>query len=253
MALEFPSNPSNGQLYPSPAIPGVQQYKWNATKGAWETLQVGVVQKVTGTFPIVVEGPVETPDVTITPATSASAGSLSAADKAKLDSITPDSGVQVITAGTGLGAPNTGDSITNRGTIRVVPATDATIGGVKPGSGVSVESDGSLSLDPPTALEIGGVRAGSGVAINPQGVISLGVGSTYKVLDNLAPSFNGSSLAFQLSVGGIPFTPSSASSLLVFVGGIFQIPGQAFNAAGNQIQFTSAPAAGLSFYGVSLT
>jgi hypothetical protein len=253
MALEFPASPNDGQLYPNPAVPGVQQYKWNAAKGAWETLQLGVVQAVTGTFPIGVSGTVQTPDVNIAPATVATPGSMSAADKAKLDSLNPNASVQAVTAGTGLGAPNSGDTITNRGTIRLLPANDTTIGGVKPGPGVSVQTDGSLILDPPTTLEIGGVRAGAGVSITPEGVISLATGSTFKVLDNIGTSFDGTRLSFQLTVGGVPFTPPSASALLIFVGGIFQIPGQAFNVGGNQIQFTSAPAANLTFYGVSLT
>lgn len=253
MALQFPSSPTEGQLYPNPAIPGVQQYKWSAAKGTWETIQVGVVQEVTGTFPIQVDGTVQRPDVNIEPATPLSAGSMSAADKAKLDSLTPGGSVEEVTAGVGLGAPDTGDSITRRGTIRLLPALSSTIGGVKPGPGVSVQTDGTLLLDPPTSVEIGGVRQGSGVSITPDGVISLATGSTFRVLDNISGSFNGSTLAFQLSVGGVPFTPPSANALLVFVGGVFQIPGQGFNLGGNQIQFTSPPAANLTFYGVSLT
>lgn len=251
MALEFPSSPSDGQLFPFPEVPGVQQYRWNGTKGVWETIQVGIVRQVTGTFPIDVDGPVQTPDVSISPATPVSAGSMSAADKAKLDTLTL--GVQAITAGEGLGAPNTGATITSRGTIRLLASTDTVIGGVKPGPGVSVQSDGTLLLDPPTASVIGGVRQGSGLTITPQGVISITTGATFKVLDNLTPSFNGSQLAFQLTVAGVPFTPPSQNALLIFVGGVFQIPGQGFSVGGNQIQFTSAPAANMSFYGVSLT
>lgn len=253
MALEFPSAPVNGQLYPNPAISGIQQYRWNATKGAWETVQAGVVQEVSGTFPIEILGSPLKPDVSIEPATPLSAGSMSAADKAKLDSLNPLGSVQAVTAGTGLGAPNTGDTITLRGTINLLPATDTVVGGVKPGPGVSVQTDGTLLLDPPTSLLIGGVRQGSGVSIAPDGVISIATGATFKVLDDISSNFNGSRLAFQLTVGGIPFTPPSQNALLVFVGGVFQIPGQGFSVGGNQIQFTSAPAANLNFYGVSLT
>lgn len=253
MALEFPSNPVNGQLYPNPAVPGVQQYKWNSAKGAWETLAVGVVQRVTGTAPIGVIGPVETPDVTISPATPSSAGSMSAADKTKLDSLTPGGSVEAVTAGTGLGAPNTGDTITKEGTIRLLPANDATIGGVKPGPGVSVQGDGTLLLDPPSSLTIGGVRQGSGVSINAQGTISVAQGATFRVLDNISNGFNGVETTFQLTVGGIPFTPFSPNALLIFVGGIFQIPGQGFTLSDNLIQFSSPPATDLTFYGVSLT
>ena len=249
MALEFPSTPIDGQLYPNPAQPGVQQYKWNGAKGTWETQSLGVVQRVSGTLPIEVGGQSQTPNVSINPATTVSAGSLSAADKAKLDNL--NEGVQAVTAGTGLGAPTTGATITTSGTINLLASTSTTIGGVKAGPGVNVQADGTLLLNPPTSLLIGGVRAGSGVSITPDGIISSS--ASFQVLNSLAPSFNGSSTTFQLTSGGIPVVPPSANSLLVFIGGIFQIPGEAFTVLGSTIQFTSAPAANLTFYGVSLT
>ena len=39
--LIFPDNPVDGQVYPPSAIPGVNQYKWNASTGIWEIVQSG--------------------------------------------------------------------------------------------------------------------------------------------------------------------------------------------------------------------
>jgi hypothetical protein len=37
-ALDFPSLPTPGQLYPSPAVPGVSQYQWDNVAGVWNTV-----------------------------------------------------------------------------------------------------------------------------------------------------------------------------------------------------------------------
>jgi len=43
MALVFPSAPTPGQLYPlDPGTSGVSQYKWNNTKGVWNTVDTTV-------------------------------------------------------------------------------------------------------------------------------------------------------------------------------------------------------------------
>ena len=55
-----------------------------------------VIQSVTGTLPIVITGPASNPNVTIDPATDTTAGSMSAADKTKLDNLVVAPGVEVI-------------------------------------------------------------------------------------------------------------------------------------------------------------
>lgn len=81
-----------------------------------------VIASVTGSFPIVITGTPGNPNVTIAPATDLSAGSLSAADKAKLDSLTPGS----VTAVTGV-APITSTGGTTPA-IGITPATDIAAG-----------------------------------------------------------------------------------------------------------------------------
>lgn len=254
MALNFPANPVDGQLYPDPAPAGSTQYVYNSTKGTWLTVFRGV-DEVTGSAPIVVTGDRAHPIVGITPATTSSAGSMSAADKLKLDALDPGSeGVTKIIAGIGLGAPNTGASIVTEGTINLLAPTIGSIGGVKAGDNVNIAADGTLTIKAPSTATIGGVKQGPGMTIAADGTISLAPGSTYTVLDDLGSQFNGITTSFNMTVNGIAYAPSAAKGLMIFLDGVFQVPLVAFNVIGGSIlEFTTAPSAGVSFYGISLT
>ena len=76
----------------------------------------------------------------------------------------------------------------------------------------------------------------------------------YRKLTNLASSFNGVTTTFTLSVppGTSPYyvTPTSTYQLLISVGGIIQQPDTDYTVSTNTITFTTAPAAGLSFFGI---
>lgn len=254
MALNFPSNPVDGQLYPNPAVPGAQQYIYNSEKGTWLTVFKGV-ERVSANSPLFTTGSQNSPTINILPATPTEGGFMTAADKAKLDDLDPSGGtVKSVTAGTGLGAPASGDEITETGTIDLLPSNSLRLGGVKPGANVSVSTDGTLTVNNAGTVIPGAVKPGTGLVVGSDGSLSLGPNSTYKVLDNLSSSFNGSRTSFQMTVGGNPFSPPSASSLLVFVGGVIQVPFSSFNVIGGvNLEFTSAPPTGASFYGISLT
>jgi hypothetical protein len=53
--------------------------------------------------------------------------------------------------------------------------------------------------------------------------------------------------------GGNPFTPNPSTNLVVFLGGVPQIPGiaGAYTVSGNQITFTEAPLPNTTFYAIS--
>ena len=68
-------------------------------------------------------------------------------------------------------------------------------------------------------------------------------------LDSL--TFNGSTTAFTLRIGGVAVTPGS--NLLVFVGGVPQIPGTSYSVSGSTITFTEAPPTNASFIAVTAT
>lgn len=204
MAYIFPVNPADGQLYPVPAIPGSLQYQWNQSLGVWLIYSPLGVQSVSGILPIVVSDGTNNAVVSILPATLNNAGSMSADDKAKLDSIPSDAGsgtVKQVDTGAGL----TGGPITSTGQISLVPATRTSVGGVIVGENIEVSSNGTISI--PTArfgvtsinvgpglvgspspiistgtiaaalatrLTVGSVRIGNGIAVAPDGTISVG-------------------------------------------------------------------------------
>jgi hypothetical protein len=76
----------------------------------------------------------------------------------------------------------------------------------------------------------------------------------YRKLTNLASGFNGVTTTFTLSVppGTSQYyvTPKSTYQLLISVGGILQQPDTDYIVSTNTITFTTAPAAGLSFFGI---
>ena len=80
----------------------------------------------------------------------------------------------------------------------------------------------------------------------------------YESVDDISGSFNGSTTSFALQVGGVtpaPF-PVASENVLISVGGVIQEPDgtgtNGFQLTGTNIVFSSAPAAGQSFFGVIL-
>jgi hypothetical protein len=86
MALNFPNNPDDGDLYPNPAPPGVVQYTWSEAKGTWLAVFQGI-RSVEGIFPVVVAGAQNEPIIEMPAAGPTNNGYMSAADKAKLDAL----------------------------------------------------------------------------------------------------------------------------------------------------------------------
>jgi hypothetical protein len=233
---------------------------------------------VLGNEPIVITGTSSVPTVNIRPATPSQAGSLSAADKQKLDTL-PDTGVGSVTrVNTGVGL--TGGPITTSGTLSLIPPSGPNIGGVKAGQGVTILPDGTLEsfsgvtsitagtglgggtilssgtifLKPPTGGIIGGVKAGNNITIASDGTISAagGQGSTgsFVILDNLTPLFDGVRVQFPVTVGGNIETVTTAANLFIVLGGILQPSPVTFTVINNEaIRFTAPPPIGTQFSG----
>lgn len=77
----------------------------------------------------------------------------------------------------------------------------------------------------------------------------------YRKLVDISTGFNGSTTSFTLAVppGGAAeyfVTPASVNQLLISVGGVIQQPGVDYTVNTNTITFTTAPNAGLSFFGI---
>lgn len=72
----------------------------------------------------------------------------------------------------------------------------------------------------------------------------------WRKLDDISGSFNGSTTGFTTAVGGENVTAASPNQLIISLGGVIQEPGVDFTVTTNTITFTTAPASGLSFFGV---
>ena len=73
-----------------------------------------------------------------------------------------------------------------------------------------------------------------------------------QVLGLLEP-FDGIALSFTLVESGTitPFTPVPSTNIVIFLGGVPQLPSSAYSILGNTVTFTQAPLAGTTFYGIS--
>jgi hypothetical protein len=76
----------------------------------------------------------------------------------------------------------------------------------------------------------------------------------FQTLDDISSSFNGAQVSFPLSIAAVPYTPNPSTNIMVFVGGVVQIPGasNAYTVSGSNITFTSAPPTGASFYATTV-
>ena len=59
-------------------------------------------------------------------------------------------------------------------------------------------------------------------------------------------------LTFTLQVNSQNVSPGSSNNIIVSLGGVVQNPGTDYNIAASTITFTTAPASGLSFFGLVL-
>jgi len=71
-------------------------------------------------------------------------------------------------------------------------------------------------------------------------------------VDDISGSFNGSNTAFTLQVNSQNVSPGSSNAIVVSLGGVVQNPGTDYTVAASTLTFTTAPASGLSFFGLVL-
>jgi hypothetical protein len=143
-----------------------------------------------------------------------------------------------------------------------------TFGGASKGTVTRVNTGAGLTGGPITgvgtiSLGVSGVTAGSytnpSITVDTYGRITSASASPVSVpyfirnLDSVSSLFNGSTVTFTLAIGGVPYTPTPTSNLMVFIGGVVQIPTVSYTVSGNQITFTEAPASGVTFYATTVS
>lgn len=74
----------------------------------------------------------------------------------------------------------------------------------------------------------------------------------YAQLDDISSGFNGANTSFSLTISSIAYTPTPSGNLMVFLGGIAQIPGDAYTVSGSTITFSDPPPASASFYATTV-
>jgi len=90
-----------------------------------------------------------------------------------------------------------------------------------------------------------------GVKWITQGSYASGLKDIVK-LDSIASQFNGILTTFNLTAGSVTVKPLNAESLMISLGGVIQEPQTAYtiDTSAGTITFASAPATGITFYGV---
>ena len=71
-------------------------------------------------------------------------------------------------------------------------------------------------------------------------------------VDDISSGFNGNATAFTLQVSSVNVSPESANNILINLGGVLQNPGTDYTVNASTLTFTTAPASGLSFFGLIL-
>ena len=74
--------------------------------------------------------------------------------------------------------------------------------------------------------------------------------SNVRELDDISSSFDNSTTTFNLTIGGVAYQPRSAAMLQISLGGVIQEPSTDYTVSTSTITFTTAPNAGLDFFGV---
>ena len=76
--------------------------------------------------------------------------------------------------------------------------------------------------------------------------------SNIREIDDISSGFNGSTTAFTLQVASVNVEPANVQQLIISVGGVMQNAGDDYTVSGSTLTFTTAPTAGLTFFGTLL-
>jgi hypothetical protein len=119
-------------------------------------------------------------------------------------------------------------------------------------SGGPIITTGTITLDKATTTTLGGVIAdGTTINVSPTGVISA-VLPKFVYLDDISGSFNGTTKVFTLREGGVAYSPTPSSNIMVVLGGVPQSPGTSYTVSGSTITFSAAPPASTDFMAVTI-
>jgi len=279
--LSFPINPVNGEYYPPAPLAGQNLYRWEASTLTWR-LQGPATGVSPGTYGDYLLVPQITIDATgrITVATNVpiQLGDTTQVGLVQLvDNTATNDATKALTAAQGFSLQQQIDDLTIRNNLTFAGTFNASTAQM-----VQVTTEGTLvgftvgsNLPTPVTsnkeyfvvVVAGGTYSppgGGGPYVTSQGDWFVSSGTVWVFydlgapppkffnFDNVSSSFNGSRLAFPLNVGGVSYSPSPSTNIMVFVGGVPQEPGAAYTVTGSTIAFSSAPPTGSSFYATTV-
>jgi hypothetical protein len=70
--------------------------------------------------------------------------------------------------------------------------------------------------------------------------------------DDISGTFNGVLTDFTININSVAHQPAYENATLISLGGVIQQPGTDYTISGSTLTFTTAPAAGLDFFGIDL-
>ena len=267
--LSFPPAPVNGELYPVSPIAGQNQYEWSSTDQVWRLLgaATGVIPGTYGDSTHVGQFQVNTSgevifaqDVAIEPATTTQVGLIEIATNAEtLAGVSADTAVTPFS----LQSKTSSSTVLNSSTNLASSAAVFTVAGVAnaaiPKSVLTTKGDIIVATGPSTPTRVG--VGTNGQVLTANSAATAGVSWTniyqfkYVQFDNISTLFNGLTTAFQLKVNGVATAPSPSTNIMVFLGGIAQIPGagNAYTVSGVTINFSAPPPVGTTFYATTIS
>ena len=215
MAINFPSSPTVGQTFTIGAV----IYTWDGTK--WYTnVTSSAVTSVSGTAPIVSSGGT-TPAISITAASISAAGSMSAADKSKLDGIA--TGANNYTLPTATSTTNGGIELFSD-TVQSV-ASNAVTTTASRTYGIQLNSVGQAVINVPWSDTTYGKATSSTL-----GLVELGSDTVQTVAANAVSATASRSYAVQLNandqmVVNVPWSDTNSGGTVTSVGGTGTVSG----------------------------
>ena len=152
-----------------------------------------------------------------------------------------------------LALPKAGGTLT--GDITLNGQSDLRLADSDSSHWVALQAPSSVPANITWSLPSTDGNAGQALVTSGTGVLSwsaVGGGATgaeIKKFDNISSGFNGSTVTFNLTVASVAYAPPYINALIISIGGVIQEAGTAYTISGSTITFTSAPAAGLGFFG----
>jgi hypothetical protein len=226
--LIFPPNPFDGEVYPDPPVTGQNVYRWDNPEQTWrlEGVATGVIPGIYGSSTQIPRFEVD------------AVGNLVFAENVDI-AIATRTSTGVVRIGENIQINVLGTISVNNATTGqkgVVQLVNTTVGDCDPLKALTAYAGCQLQL------QIDDLRQ------RIENLESIG----FKTLDDIAPLFDGSRTIFQMTIAGLPFTPTPPENLLILLGAVAQVREVAYNIIGDYIEFSEAPEAGTLFSGITV-